>query len=245
MRRAVQGVFVGMADVLPPSSAALLAVLVLYAVYNEAFRLGPYRAQILGLTSRVRKLVEGRRQAGKQLCGPSHTLPHRLLHSLSLGVAEQRRAGACAPAGLMRLEQEVKQRNQVKQGWSYPPLSGAAAVMRRHKGNGRSFELGPQQEVDYRNLCLTTLAKLEKFALETRELSGVRIQIFRGAGRPEERTIADVILTQTGFSAVAVQEKATQSSVHEPHELSWWLLQQLSQVSHTHNTAPHPTGAPT
>jgi len=70
----------------------------------------------------------------------------------------------------MRLEQEVKQR---KQGWSYPPLSGAAAVMRRHQG-GQGLDLGPRHEVDYRTLCLTTLTKLEKFALQRLNSEAVR-----------------------------------------------------------------------
>ena len=60
----VQGVFAGLAQWMRPGSVVLLAVLTVYAVYNEVYRLHPYRTQILGLTSRVRKLVEGRRQAG-------------------------------------------------------------------------------------------------------------------------------------------------------------------------------------
>lgn len=78
--------------------------------------------------------------------------------------------------GLMRLEQEVKQR---KQGWSYPPLSGAAAVMRRHQGG--QLELGPRHEVDYRTLCLTTLTKLEKFALQRLNSGAVRVVCCGGA----------------------------------------------------------------
>jgi hypothetical protein len=61
----VQGVFVGLAQWMRPGSVVLLAVLTVYAVYNEVYRLHPYRTQIRGLTSRVRKLMEGRRQAGE------------------------------------------------------------------------------------------------------------------------------------------------------------------------------------
>lgn len=65
-------------------------------------------------------------------------------------------------AGLLRLEQEVKQR---KQDWSYPPRSGAAAILRR---DGDQFALGPEREVDYKGLCIAVLGKLEHMAKDRR-----------------------------------------------------------------------------
>jgi len=88
------------------------------------------------------------------------------VHSLS--VRNRKLLEGRRQAGLVRLEQEVKQR---RQGWSYPPKSGAAAIIRRSKDiQGR---LSEPSVVDYRTLCLTLVSKLELIALRREEFARV------------------------------------------------------------------------
>mmetsp|Transcript_38706 Transcript_38706/g.84193 ORF Transcript_38706/g.84193 Transcript_38706/m.84193 type:complete len:365 (-) Transcript_38706:325-1419(-) len=87
------------------------------------------------------------------------------VHSLS--VRNRKLIEGRRQAGLLRLEQEVKQR---RQGWSYPPKSGAAAIIRGNKDpQGR---LNERSVVDYRSLCLTLVNKFELIALGREELGG-------------------------------------------------------------------------
>eukprot|EP00959_Pyramimonas_sp_CCMP1952_P104057 2174906-Pyramimonas_sp.AAC.1 len=79
--------------------------------------------------------------------------------ALSLSVRNRKLLEGRRQAGLVRLEQEVQQR---RKGWSYPPKSGAAAIIRRGKDlHGRQSE---SSGMDYRSLCLTLVSKLEQIA---------------------------------------------------------------------------------